>query len=90
MTKDDLLKCIANDFIYHTPVNGQPERYNEIRAGARQLAEFIVENTPISREQSLALTSLEEAVFYANAAIARNEVQSSAQNQHITSIKEEL
>jgi hypothetical protein len=29
--------------------------------------------TPVSREQSLALTHLEEVVMFANAAIARNE-----------------
>jgi len=37
------------------------------------LAIDIIQNTPPSREQSLAITHLEEAIFYANAAIARNE-----------------
>jgi len=32
-----------------------------------------VANTPESREQSLAITALEEAVMWANAAIARRE-----------------
>jgi hypothetical protein len=32
-----------------------------------------VEHTPESREQSLALTNLEQAVMWANAAIARRE-----------------
>ncbi len=40
---------------------------------AKEFALFIVENTPSSREQSLALTALEESVFWTNAAIARNE-----------------
>jgi len=44
-----------------------------MRDDAKSLAFFIVKNTPPSREQSLALTHLEEAIFYANAAIARNE-----------------
>lgn len=43
-----------------------------IRADAASLAETIVKTTPESREQSLAITHLEEAVFWANAAIARN------------------
>jgi hypothetical protein len=34
----------------------------------------IVEDTPISREQSSALILLEQAVMMANAAIARNEI----------------
>ena len=37
------------------------------------MAEEIVKHTPPSREQSLALTALEECVMWANAAIARNE-----------------
>ncbi len=60
-------------FTYHSPKEGQPERYQRIRDEAHGLAEIIVDNTPSSREQSLALTNLEQAVFWANAAIARNE-----------------
>ena len=36
-------------------------------------AHLIVTLTPKSREQSLALTKLEEAIMHANSAIARNE-----------------
>lgn len=64
---------IENDFTYHAPFGDQPDRYVAIRAKAKELALFIVGNTPGSREQSLALTSLEETVMWANAAIARNE-----------------
>jgi hypothetical protein len=60
-------------FRYHPPKTGQPERYELIRAMARGLAHDIVANTPASREQSLAITALEEAVMWANAAIARRE-----------------
>ena len=58
---------------YHEPKHDQPGRYSIIRDRAKSLARIIDENTPASREQSLALTKLEEAVFWANAAIARNE-----------------
>jgi hypothetical protein len=44
-----------------------------VRSGALGLAQFIDEEVPRSREQSLALTKLEEVVFWANAAIARNQ-----------------
>jgi hypothetical protein len=58
-------------FTYHAPKPGQPELYLALRSKAKELAELIVQSTPESREQSLALTSLEEATFWANSAIAR-------------------
>ena len=64
---------IENNFIYHSPKDDQPERYQKIRAKAKEFAVLIVEETPPSREQSLALTKLEEVSMWANASIARNE-----------------
>jgi hypothetical protein len=64
---------LANDYTSHAPKPGQQERYQRIRDAARELAMVICENTPASREQSVALTNLDAAVFNANAAIARNE-----------------
>jgi len=64
---------LENNFMYHTPKDDQMERYKFLRDEAKKLAFNIVRSTPISREQSLALTNLEEAIFWANAAIARNE-----------------
>ncbi len=66
-------KRLDKDFVYHPPKADQPERYVNIREMAKHFAAGIMDMTPVSREQSLALTSLEEAVFWANAAIARNE-----------------
>lgn len=66
-------KRIANDFAYHPPRGTQPERYEYLRAVAKKFATDILEDCPNSRERSLALTNLEQAVFWANAAIARNE-----------------
>lgn len=60
-------------FTYHSPKGDQPERYNVLRATAKRMAETIVMLAPDSRERSLALTKLEEACFWANASIARNE-----------------
>ena len=70
---EDLKTRIERDFTYHAPKAGQPERYTQLRNKAKELALLIVDLTPQSREQSLALTQLEQATFYANAAIARNE-----------------
>lgn len=64
---------LTKRFTYHAPILDQPERYAMIRSKARTFGEMLVDLTPASREQSLALTHLEEAVFWANAAIARNE-----------------
>lgn len=62
-------------FSYHPPFGDQQRRYEAIRAKQRELAELIVELTPMSREQSTALTKLDEVGFFSNAAIARNERQ---------------
>lgn len=59
-------------FTYHAPKPGQPELYEKIRRQAKELARLIVASTPEGREQSLSLTNLEEAVFWANAGIARS------------------
>jgi hypothetical protein len=63
---------IENNFKYYEPKEGQPEKYTHIRGMARELAYAIEHNCPNSREKSLAMTKLEEAVFWANAGIARN------------------
>ena len=60
-------------FTYHPPKDDQPQRYTDIRRNAHTLAALIDASCPDSREKSLALTALEEAVFWANASIARNE-----------------
>lgn len=63
---------IENNFSYHTPKEGQPEKYEAIRAKAKELAYLIEIECPKSREAALAMTNLEQAVFWANASIARN------------------
>ena len=62
-------------FTYHAPKPeyGQTERYKMIRAEGMDMALRIEHTCPDSREKSIAMTKLEEAVFWANAAIARNE-----------------
>jgi hypothetical protein len=60
-------------FTYHAPKDNQPQKYEVIRGTALRLAELINDITPDSREKSLAITKLEEVVFWANASIARNE-----------------
>lgn len=64
---------IKNDFTYHPPTPEQVEKCTKLRAQAKDLAMTIALLCPASREQSLALTNLEQAIMWANAAIARNE-----------------
>ncbi len=63
-------------FSHHPPLGpNQVSRYEEIRENGKNLARVIIQRCPSSRELSLALTKIEEAVFWANAAIARNEME---------------
>ena len=64
---------IETRFTYHPPKSGQPEKYTKLRYEAKNLANLLTALCPESRELSLALTKLEEVVFWANASIARNE-----------------
>ena len=63
---------IEHNFSYHPPKDGQASKYKSIRNTAKILAYEIEEKCPDSREKSLAMTKLEEAVMWANASIARN------------------
>jgi hypothetical protein len=66
-----LIREIANRFTYHAPEGDQANRYQQIRAQAGALAQELAKMCPESRELSLALTKLDEVVFWSNAAIAR-------------------
>jgi len=63
---------LHNRFIYHSPHDNQPEVYASIRNQAHDFAMSLNGLCPESRELSLAITKLEECVFWANASIARN------------------
>lgn len=64
---------VENDFTYHPPTPDQLERYAGIRRWGREWAQSLLALCPYSRERSLALTKIEEAVMWANASISRNE-----------------
>ena len=66
-------KLLDNNFTYHAPFKDQQNRYVILRAMGKEMAKIILMYTPQSREQSLALTKLEESVMWSNASIARNE-----------------
>ena len=66
--------AIINElFSYHTPKDGQTERFKAIRDKAWALALTIVTYSPDSPERDVAISKIREAVMWANAAIAVNE-----------------
>lgn len=67
-----LLDRIPNDFGYHRPPDDDTkQRHGAVRNILSRAAAAIVAITPPGRELSLTLTKLEEAMFWANGAIAR-------------------
>lgn len=61
-------------FVYHSPFGTQQERYVALRGKAKELADLIQTSCPASRESSTALTNIQQAIMWANASIAINEV----------------
>lgn len=62
-------------FTYHAPHGDQAQRYERLRAGGLVLARLINDLAPESAETTLAIRRVQEAVMYANAAIACNEAK---------------
>lgn len=63
---------LDNRFEYHPPLTEQRRRDHEtVREYCRTLAESLNRILPEGREKSLAITHLEETMFWANAALAR-------------------
>jgi len=61
-------KDLANRFTYHPD---QTEKYELMRGIALSFSAVINDMVPDSREKALAITHLEEVVFWSNAGIAR-------------------
>ena len=62
---------LDNRFTYHPPTPTRKMMHYGIRTALNDVATRFNENLPAGRELSLALTKLEEAMFWANAALAR-------------------
>jgi hypothetical protein len=68
----DLSNSALHDrFHYHAPSPGGVERHRLLSLAFTDLAKLVRDTCPVSREQSLALTKLEEAKFWASAGVAR-------------------
>lgn len=62
---------IDNIFMYHAPTIEQVSLYNKLRMAGKEFAQKILDYCPESRERWVALGNVEEAVMWANGAIAR-------------------
>lgn len=64
---------LSNRFRYHKPGSDTvANAHSSIRLTLENAAKLVVTICPAGREQALALTKLEEAMMWANAAITRN------------------
>ncbi len=72
MEREKLHDRADNDFTFHPVKPGQGAKYTQNRDWAREMAHKLIDQCPPSRELSVALTKLDEVVYWANAAIARN------------------
>lgn len=57
---------------HHAPDADDVTCHEAVRAAARALEVRVRQVAPASRERSIALTKIEEAMFWSNAAIARD------------------
>ena len=64
---------IEHRFAFHAATTQEKrDEHTSVRQQCRQLADALNEALPDGREKSVAVTKLEEVMFWANAAIARN------------------
>lgn len=69
---------IAHRFAFHAATTQEKrDEHTSVRQNCARLAHFINQSVPDGREKALAITKLEEVMFWANAAIARNNTEGS-------------
>lgn len=66
---------LENRFSHHAPDADKILAHEGVREEVLMVAEHFAETLPESREKSLAITKLEEAMFWANAALARMDAE---------------
>lgn len=69
---DNPFEDLENRFSYHpASTQARQDDHSTVRMWCLDLAYMLEDKIPSGREKSLALTKLEEVMFWANAAIAR-------------------
>lgn len=71
MSEKNYTQQIERNFAKHVVTSGRAIDMDELRSACGELASFIDSKCPDGREKSVALTKLEEVMFWANSAIAR-------------------
>ncbi|MEC4836121.1 hypothetical protein R2362_16045 [Mycobacteroides chelonae] len=79
---------IDHRFNYHRPDVDQVTRHESIRGKCKDLAHDLDSILPPGREKALALTKLEEALMWGNAAIAREVLREPIANAHQSVIQD--
>lgn len=73
MEKEEIFsEEISKRFDHHAPSETKILKHQVARTATKRTAQDFYDWLPEGREKALALTKLEEALFWANAAIARN------------------
>ncbi|MGW1740442.1 Acb2/Tad1 domain-containing protein [Nocardia sp. NPDC001965] len=64
---------IEHRFAFHAATTAEKlAEHGSVRHACKELALFLDETLPEGREKALAITNLEQVMFWANAGIARN------------------
>lgn len=71
MDRTDIRDRVESDFSFHPATAETGPKHEAVRSLLKDAARELIEFVPEGREQSLALTKLEEAMYWANAGIAR-------------------
>lgn len=69
-SEDRERRDVDGRFRFHPATPATGPKHDEIREKHRKLGLWLLANVPNSRERSLALTALQEAMMWANAAVA--------------------
>lgn len=72
---------IDNRFAYHPP-RGEADAFahSQVRQFCKDLATYLNRAIPEGREKALAMTKLEEVMFWANAGLARMQVETAVKH----------
>ena len=72
-TDQELKDLWDHNFTNHTPTPEALKKIEGLRYTAKAMKDAIITMAPNSRERSLALTNLEQVLFYSVAAVVRNQ-----------------